>query len=65
MTFPDLSWRDAENIIDEGTLPGRADLACVIELTAFMRASGEVEPAPPMRADLLWLIDGRPARGGA
>jgi hypothetical protein len=57
MTFLDLSRRDAEDILDGGLLPGRADLACVLELTAFMRVSGEVEPAPPMSADLICQID--------
>lgn len=56
MTFRDLTRRDAEDIIDLGTLPGRADLDRVLELTAFMRASCEVEPAPPMRADLVCQI---------
>jgi hypothetical protein len=58
MSFLDLTRRDAEDIIDVGILPGRDDLDCVLELTAFMRASREVEPAPPMRADLICLIDG-------
>jgi hypothetical protein len=58
MTFLDLSRRDAEDIIDGGLLPGRHDLDCVLELTAFMRATGEVEPPPPMRADLICQIDG-------
>ncbi len=57
MTFLDLSRRDAEDIIDGGILPGRSDLECVLELTAFMRASSEVEPAPPMSADLIGLLD--------
>jgi hypothetical protein len=58
MCFFELTSRDAENIIAGGTLPGRRDLARVLELTAFMRASREVEPAPPMRAELIHLIDG-------
>jgi hypothetical protein len=56
MTFLDLSPRDAEDILDGGHLPGRSDLACVLELAAFMRATGEVEPAPPMRAELIYLL---------
>jgi hypothetical protein len=58
MCFFELTSRDAENIIAGGALPGRRDLARVLELTAFMRASREVEPAPPMRAELIHLIDG-------
>ena len=42
-------------------LPGRRDLECVLELTAFMRASREVEPPPPMRADLLGLLGEPPS----
>ena len=61
MTFLDLSRRDADDILDGGFLPGRSDLECVLELTAFMRASSEVEPAPPMRADLICRIDGTPS----
>lgn len=57
MTFLDLSRRDAQDIIDGGSLPGRSDLECVLELAAFMRASSEVEPAPPMSADLICLLD--------
>lgn len=56
MAFQDLTRRDAEDIIDLGTLPGRADLDGVLALTAFMRASREVEPAPPMRPDLVCQI---------
>jgi len=58
MACTDLTWRDADDIIDVGILPGRADLACVLELTAFMRASRDAEPPPPMRADLASQIDG-------
>lgn len=57
MTSLDLSQRDAEDIIDGGLLTGRADLECVLELTAFMRASRDVEPPPPMSADLICQID--------
>jgi hypothetical protein len=57
VTFLDLSRRDAEDIIEGGLLSGRADLECVRELTAFMRASREVEPAPPMTVDLICQID--------
>lgn len=59
MTTIDLSSRDADDIIDGGAAGGRADLASVVAITAFLRASRDVEPAPPMRADLAWLIDGR------
>jgi hypothetical protein len=41
----------------------------MLELAAFIRASSEVEPAPPMRAHLIWQIDSRartqdPTRSG-
>lgn len=57
MTFLDLSQRDAEHIFDGAPPPARDDLGCVLELTAFMRATGEVEPAPPMSPDLIHLIE--------
>jgi hypothetical protein len=59
MTFLDLSQRDVEDILAGGAVRGRADLDCVLELTAFMRASGEVEPPPPMRPDLVCQLDTR------
>lgn len=62
MACTDLTWREAEDIIETGIVPGRSDLACVLELTAFMRASREVEPPPPMRADLASQIDGSSPR---
>jgi hypothetical protein len=52
-----LTTRDAEVIIDGGRVPGRTDLDGVVALAAFMRASREVEPAPPMNAHLIWQID--------
>ncbi|HEX6424395.1 MAG TPA: hypothetical protein VFZ79_13015 [Acidimicrobiales bacterium] len=60
MTSLDLSTRDVEDIIGGGFVRDRADLARVVELTAFMRASREVEPAPPMRPDLVRLIGVEP-----
>ena len=57
MTFLDLSRRDAEELIDGIAGPVRTDLAPVRDLTSFMRASGEVEPAPPMSVDLIQLIE--------
>ncbi len=60
MTSLDLSTRDVDDIIDGGSVPGRTDLAGVVELTAFMRASREVEPAPPMRPELVQLIGVEP-----
>lgn len=57
MTETNLSTREAEVIIDGGRLPGRADLDDVVELAAFMRASRDVEPPPPMRESLIWLLD--------
>lgn len=61
VSFLDLSRREAEEILDGGILPGRRDLESVLELTAFMRASGEVEPPPPMRADLIGLLGDPPS----
>jgi hypothetical protein len=60
MTSLDLSTRDVEDIIDGGFVRDRADLVGVAELTAFMRASRDVEPAPPMRADLVRLLGVEP-----
>jgi hypothetical protein len=58
MTDIDLTTRDAEVIIDGGRVPGRADLDDVVELTAFMRAARDAEPAPPMSTRLAWRLDG-------
>lgn len=55
-----LSASEAEDIIEARAVRGRTDLGSVLELAAFMRASSEVEPPPPMRADLLELIAGDP-----
>lgn len=57
MTFLALTAREAEDLIDGSPVPGRDDLDCVRTLTAFLRASGEAEPAPPMSADLICQID--------
>lgn len=61
VTFLDLSRSEAERILSGGDVPGRHDLDSVLELTAFMRASGEVEPPPPMRADLIGLLGEPPS----
>jgi hypothetical protein len=58
MSSLQLTSGEAEHILAGGELPDRRDLAAVLALTAFMRATREVEPAPPMRADLIHLIDG-------
>jgi len=50
MTDIALTRRDAEKIIGGDTPPGFADLAVLL---AYLRRSGEVEPAPPMSAELL------------
>ncbi|HET6950605.1 MAG TPA: hypothetical protein VFI47_09530 [Acidimicrobiales bacterium] len=56
-----LTLRDVEDIFDGEAVVDRADLSNVLELAAFMRASGEVEPPPPMSDALLWQIaDGAP-----
>ncbi|HEX6420578.1 MAG TPA: hypothetical protein VFZ77_18905 [Acidimicrobiales bacterium] len=60
MRLTGLSARDVEDIIEAGRVRGREDLDSVLELAAFMRASREVEPPPPMRADLVELIAGQP-----
>ena len=57
MTFLDLSPRDAEDLVDGTAGADRTDLAPVRELTSFMRATGEVEPAPAMSVDLIRLIE--------
>jgi hypothetical protein len=57
MTFLDLTARDAEDLIGGGPVPGRDDLDCVRTFTAFLRASSEAEPPPPMSADLICQID--------
>ena len=57
MSFVTLSPRDAEDIIDGGHVLGRDDLDDVCALATFLRASGAVEPAPPMSADLVRQID--------
>lgn len=56
MTFLDLTARDAEDLIDGSPVPGRDDLDCVRAFTAFLRASGKSEPAPPMSEDLVRQI---------
>jgi hypothetical protein len=57
MTYLDLTRREAEDIVSGERIPGRADLCDVIELTTFLRASRDSEPAPPMRPDLVRQID--------
>jgi hypothetical protein len=57
MTDLDLTTREAQDIIDGDPLHGRADLGEVVALAVFMRATGEVEPAPPMSPDLIIRID--------
>ena len=58
MNDAELTTRDAQVIVDGGRPPGRGDLEDVVELAAFMRASTEVEPAPPMSVQLIWQLDG-------
>jgi hypothetical protein len=57
MTFLDLTPEDAEDLIDGAPASDRDDLGRVRALTAFMRASGEMEPAPPMTAALILQIE--------
>jgi hypothetical protein len=58
MGFLGFTRRDAEHIIDGGLPPGRADLDGVRRLAAFMRATSQVEPPPPMSTDLYCQIVG-------
>jgi hypothetical protein len=54
----DLTTRDAEAILDGVVIPERVDLVEVAAVAAFIRASRDVEPPPPMSADLLLQLDG-------
>jgi hypothetical protein len=54
----DLSTRETEAILDGVVVPERADLVEVAAVTAFIRASRDIEPPPPMSADLLLRLDG-------
>jgi hypothetical protein len=60
MGFLGLTRREAEHLIDGGLPPGRHDLDGVRRLAAFMRATSEVEPPPPMSIDLFRQIVGVP-----
>jgi hypothetical protein len=57
MTYVDLTRQDAEDLIAGNPAPDRDDLASVRALTAFMRATGEMEPAPPMATTLIVQIE--------
>jgi len=57
MSFLVLTARDAEHIIDGSPVPGRDDLDDVRAVAELLRVSREVEPAPPMRANLARQID--------
>jgi hypothetical protein len=52
----DLSDRDVEDIIGGQQPVGRDDLANVVELTTWMHASRDLEPAPPMNDGLFWQV---------
>ncbi|HKX70968.1 MAG TPA: hypothetical protein VJM75_07065, partial [Acidimicrobiales bacterium] len=52
----DLSDRDVEDIIGGQQPVGRDDLANVVELTTWMHASRDLEPAPPMSDGLFWQV---------
>ena len=61
MTFLDLR-RDERDLLDGSCPPALDDLDLAHEL-AFMRATREVEPPPPMSADLICRLGaGAPAR---
>jgi hypothetical protein len=53
----DLSDRDVEDIIGGQQPVGRDDFATVVELTNWMHASRDLEPAPPMNDGLFWQVD--------
>ncbi|MGH9112869.1 MAG: hypothetical protein ACRDZN_11325, partial [Acidimicrobiales bacterium] len=52
----DLSDRDVEDIIGGQQPVDRHDLATVVELTTWMHASRDLEPAPPMNDGLFWQV---------
>ncbi|HKE74475.1 MAG TPA: hypothetical protein VKB57_12720 [Acidimicrobiales bacterium] len=58
MAWIELTTVDADDILAGQPLPGRADLGAVVEIAAFLRASGAGEPAPPMSTGLLRQIAG-------
>ena len=53
----ELSERDVEDVLGGMQPPGRDDLAPVVELTTWLHASREIEPAPAMRDDLFCQIE--------
>jgi hypothetical protein len=53
----ELSERDVEDVLGGVQPPGRDDLAPVVELTTWLHASREIEPAPAMRDDLFCQIE--------
>ena len=57
MTDLALTLRNAQDIIDGSPVPGRDDLEWLYAVAAFLRASGENEPPPPMSADLARQIE--------
>jgi hypothetical protein len=60
MPSTDLTLTDAQLLIDGRPVPGRDDLEDVRQLAEFMRATGEVEPPPPMGCDLRRRIGAGP-----
>jgi hypothetical protein len=57
MTDLRLSAHEVEEVLAGRQPPGRADLAPLAEIVAVLHASSEVEPAPPMSADLVEQIE--------
>jgi hypothetical protein len=53
----ELSERDVEDVLGGVQPHGREDLAPVVELTTWLHASREIEPAPAMRDDLFCQIE--------
>lgn len=57
MALLDLTCGESDDILDGGPPTGQDDADLVHEI-AFMRATRDAEPAPPMRVDLVCLIGG-------
>jgi hypothetical protein len=55
MAFLDLTRWAADDILDGGRPSGRDD--DLVQELAFIRATRDVVPAPPMRGDLICLVD--------
>jgi hypothetical protein len=56
MTLSALTSTDAQDIIDGSAVPDRDDLEWLYAVAAYLRASAENVPPPPMSADLVRQI---------